>query len=108
MTKQISEKTREKRVSDFIKRYKFLYDKKYYKTNKVSCAHYESWAAQGKAGGCSICNTKHYNYTIHNKRWTKKYKESTNTSWSFNGMGNLCTFCYYEVEKQCDYGFVKY
>jgi hypothetical protein len=110
--KQISQETRAKRISKLIASTKFLSNPKYYKTNKVSCAAWDSWAAQGKVGGCSICNTNHYNFNIHNTRHnhapfiifstTKKHWPSVNIG------GKLCSNCYNEVEKQCNYVFKKY
>ena len=112
--KEILQQTREKRIKDFISSHKFLSNSKYYKTNKVSVAHYESWAAQGKAGGCRICNANHYNYTIHNKRYTTPIGgehticRTKGNAWIWQKIGNLCSKCYEEVEKQCSFNFTKY
>jgi len=97
-----------KKVKEFIKLKKILREKKYYKTNKVSCAHFGSWAAQGKAGGCFICNNNYYNYTLHNRRFSTRSATQKVSSWSFIEFGNLCSECYSELEKQCNYIFEKY
>ena len=106
--KEILQKTREERVKSFISRYKFLSNSKYYKTNKVSSAAWDSWAAQGKAGGCYVCNVKHYNYSIKNKRYTTT-KGGKGHNWSFQDIGKgICSKCYEEVERQCSFKFIKY
>lgn len=105
--KNINNKTREKRISNFIRSIKYLYNKKYYKINKVSCAAWDSWAAQGKAGGCRICNNNFYNKTLHNKRASTR-KNGYKSDWVFNHFGHLCDECYDELEKQLDYEFIKY
>jgi hypothetical protein len=106
--KEITQKTREQRIRTLIASSKFLNNTKYFKTNKVSVAAYDSWAARGQVGGCSKCNSKSYIYTIHNKRLTK----SSNVfggSWSSRDIGgHLCEECYKEVEKQCNYKFLKW
>ena len=99
-------RTLEEKISDFIKRYKFLSDKKYYKTNKISVAAWDSWAANGQAGGCDVCDAKHHNYTLHNTRYSIGH--SGKGAWSWNGFGNLCSGCYSELERQVDYEFIKY
>src|SRR3990167_9632945 len=53
--KEITQKTREQRIRSLIASSKFLNDTKYFKTNKVSVAAYDSWAAKGQVGGCSKC-----------------------------------------------------
>ncbi len=108
MKGKILQKTREQGVRDFIKRWKYLANPKYFKTNKISAAHWESWAAQGKAGGCCICNVGHYNYSLHNKRYTTT-AGGKGQSWSFQQMGRgVCSECYTEIEKQCNYSFTKF
>jgi hypothetical protein len=107
-TKEIKPETRIQRVRDFISKYKFLSDKKYYKTNKVSVAAYDSWAAQGQAGGCCLCPVTNYFYGIHNKRYTTIGKNK-GRAWSWQEIGgNLCSGCYDEIEKQCNYKFEKF
>ena len=106
--REIKRETREQRVKSFIKEYKFLSDKKYYKTNKVSVAAYDSWAARGQAGGCRLCNCKSYIYNIHNKRYTTIEREK-GRAWHWQEIGgNLCSPCYQEVEKQCNYEFERF
>ena len=71
--KAINEKTRTKRVKDMITNVKWLNNPKYFKTNKVSIAAWDSWAAQGQAGGCGVCGVSHHNATVYNKRHTKDF-----------------------------------
>ena len=104
--KEITEKTRESRVKNFIGRYKFLSNPKYFKSNKVSTAAWDSWAARGQAGGCTICNVKHHNYTFHNKRFTTTSNSSKGRGWSWQRFGEVCSTCYSEIEKQCNYKFI--
>lgn len=101
--KELKQETIEQRIRYFIKKIKFLSNIKYYKNNRVSCAAYDSWAARGQAGGCRICNSNCYNYTLHNNRNTGKHKH-----WHFNEFGKICSRCYTELEKQCNYKFKKY
>lgn len=101
--KPITPETREKRIRDLIAGCKFLSNPKYHKTNKISCAAWDSWAAQGTAGGCHVCNVGHYNYSFHNKRHPGK-----RSHWTWNEMFNLCGGCYSELEKQVNYTFEKY
>lgn len=108
MKKEIAQSTREQRIKRFIASRKFLSNSKYHKTNKISCAHFESWAARGQAGGCRLCNCGHYNYTIHNKRYTTTSRNSNRMVWHYAAIGKLCSECYAEVEKQCNYEFKKY
>ena len=46
---------------------KYLHYQKYYKNNKWSIAHFESWAVQGKAGSCP-CGCGWYDSTLINSR----------------------------------------
>lgn len=103
MVRELKQETIEKRIKSFIQRYKFLKNEKYYKTNKVSVAAYDSWAARGQAGGCSTCNCEHYIYSLYNKRATGKEKW-----WHSNKFGSFCRRCYQELERQCNYKFEKY
>lgn len=106
--KEIKQETRISRVKDFIAQYKFLSDSKYYKTNKVSVAAYDSWAAQGQAGGCCLCPATNHHYGIHNKRYTTMGKEK-GRGWSWQKIGgDLCSACYDEIEKQLNYKFNKW
>lgn len=106
MKKQIKPETIIKNVKHLIEGKKFLKDAKYYKTNKVSCAAWDSWAARGQAGGCDTCNIGHHNYSLHNKRYSKGH--SGKGAWSWNTFGKLCSECYEELEKQVKYKFIKY
>lgn len=110
--KKISGKRRNELVKSYIQKVKYLQDKKYYKTNKVSCAAWDSWAATGKAGSCSICHIGYYNYTLHNKRstTTKNYGlfSHKHSNWAFQEYGKFCCECYNEILKQCNYEFKQY
>jgi hypothetical protein len=107
--KDISQKTRESRVKNFIGRLKFLSNPRYFKTNKVSSAHWESSAAQGKAGGCYLCPANYYIYTFHNKRYTTTNQSYKGKEFYWQNIGGkLCDTCYYEIEKQCNYKFDKW
>ena len=105
--KPILEKTRQNRVSNFIERIKFLSDSKHYKYIKVSWAAYDSWAAQGQAGGCNICNVAHYNCSFQHKRRTT-LKGGKPKEYHWNEFGKICSACFDEIEKQCNYKFIKF
>ena len=68
--KQLAESTINRNIEKLISSVKFLNDPKYYKNNFWQFAHWESSAAQGKAGGCRTCRAGHYNATLKNKRHT--------------------------------------
>lgn len=107
--REITEKTRQDRVKSFIGRYKFLKDPKYYKTNKVSVAAWDSWAAQGTAGGCVICPAGYHIHSVKNKRYTTTNKDASRREWYWQKVGgDLCDVCYRELEKQCNYEFNKF
>ena len=107
MKKEIKQKTRKQRIKLFISTNKFFSNKKYFKTNKIATAAYDSWAARGEAGrGCRTCNSKGFNFTLHNKRCTTKRGNSRH--WCFEDFGNFCSDCYEEIERQCGYNFKKY
>lgn len=59
---------RDKSVTDLINRVKWLSDPKFYKTNYWSMAHFQSWAVQGKAGGCCACHNDYYAGSLCNTR----------------------------------------
>ena len=105
--KEILQKTRESRVKNFIGRWKFLSNSKYFSTNKVATAAWDSWAARGQAGGCQICGVKHHNMSFHNKRFTTT-KGSKGRGWCWQEFGEVCSTCYVEIEKQCNYKFITY
>ncbi len=107
MKKEILQKTRESRVKSFIERYKFLSDKKYFKDIRVSVAAYDSWAALGSAGSCEISGTSHYFYGFQHKRFTTKSGQKSHEA-HWNSWGKICSPCYDEIEKQCDYKFIKF
>lgn len=98
----------EKIVKKFIQNTKILRDRKFYKTNKVSLAAYDSRAAIGLAGGCNICKAKHYNATFHNKTFTTMKGDKRSREWYWQEFGKVCEECLEEIEKQCDYKFIKY
>lgn len=104
MNRKIADSTRKKRIEELIKSSKFLSGKKYFKTNKVGVAAWDSCAAQGQAGGCGVCNVGHHNYSVYNKRHTTKWQRS----WHSNEITKLCGGCYSELEKQCSYEFEKW
>ena len=105
--KPISEKTRIKRVKSFIERHKFLANSKHHKYIRVSVAAFDSWAARGQAGGCGICNVKHYNCSFQHSRYTTtRGGESKRYHW--NEIGQVCSDCYREIEKQCKYKFLTF
>jgi len=104
---EIKQKTREDRIKRFIAGIKFLQDPKHYKNIKVSWAAYDSWAAKGQAGGCSVCNAGHYNCSFQHKRFTTR-KQNEPREYHWNDFGKICSACYEEVEKQCGYKFVKF
>jgi hypothetical protein len=107
MRKEIKQSTRESRVKHFIARIKFLANSKYYKNIKVSWAAYDSWAAQGQAGNCQICNVKHYNCSFQHKRRTT-ISGNKPEKYYWNEFGKICSACYYEIERQCNYKFTKF
>jgi len=107
MKEEIKQSTRESRVKHFIDRIKFLVNPKHYKNIKVSWASYESWAAQGQAGGCCICNVGHYNCSFQHKRFTTKKGQKPH-KYHWNEFGKICSACFDEVEKQCNYKFIKF
>jgi len=77
----------EKRISDLIQGVKFLRDRKFYKTNFWSIAHFQSWARQGKVGSCA-CGVGHYYGSLCNtRRHTRK--------------GGSVEHCKHVVEKLC-------
>ena len=96
--RDITEKTRVSRVRDFIGRNKFFQPKHF---NNTVCywAAYDSWAAQGTAGGCNACYTEHYNAVIENKR---KWKSNLILGSRKRGdkIAEVCGDCFYEIEKQ--------
>jgi len=75
---------------------KFLQDEKYYKNNYWSWAAWDSFAAQGSAGGCGCCSAKHYEGTLINKRYHIKYHEVSR---------KLCSDCVSKVEEIINYKF---
>ena len=107
MKKQILQKTREQRVKSYIQQIKFLADPKHHKNLRVSVAAYGSWAARGKAGGCYICNADHHNYTFQHKRRTTT-SGNIPREYFWNPFGDMCSECFDEVEKQCNYKFIKF
>jgi len=78
---------------------KFLNDAKFYKNNYWSIAAWDSWAAQGQAGGCHTCNVKHYNGTLCNTRASHDLCRHVS--------GNICTECIAKVETELGYKFNK-
>lgn len=97
--REITQKTREQRIRNFITNNKYLSNSKYHKNNYVSVAHWESWTAQGKCGGCIICS-QNPRYQFHNKRMTHTICKEIHS-------GNLCGSCFEEVEKQMGVSFKK-
>jgi hypothetical protein len=76
--RQLAKSTIENRVKGKIDKIKFLNDPKYFKNNYWDIAHFESWAANGKAGGCHCCNNNYYNASLHNKRHNDKHSSHGN------------------------------
>jgi len=107
MKKEILQKTREQWVKSFIQSIKFLDDKKYHKNIKVSCAAWDSWAARGQAGGCRICNAGHYNYSFQQTRRTTISGNKPKV-YHWNEFGKVCSSCFDEIEKQCNFNFKKF
>lgn len=68
--KPLLEKTIDSRIRKYILGNKFLREEKYFKANQWSMATWDSWAAQGKCGGCMFCRSKGYIATLRNKRAT--------------------------------------
>lgn len=106
MKKEIKQTTREQRVKVFISKWKFLSNPKYYKNIDMSWAAYDSFAAKGQAGNCNICGIGHYNCSFRHKRFTTKMGERPQ-EYHWNEFGNICSACFGEVEKQCNYKFIK-
>jgi hypothetical protein len=85
-----------KHIKQNIENNKFLANPKYHKNNYWSVAHFESWAVQGKAGGCTCCKkTRHYNATLYNKRATNGGKNK----WG-ELSGRYCNECMVNIEKE--------
>lgn len=91
-----------KRLTEFIKGNKFLNDSKYYKNNVWSLAAFDSWAANGQAGGCSICKNKYYNASLENKR---RPKAGSTFKWKCNEIFKVCSRCKYAIEENIEYKF---
>lgn len=88
-----------------IDRIKYLKDKKYYKNNIWSMAHWDSSAARGYAGGCSCCSAKHYNGRLENKRNTGE-NNNIYSNWKGNRItGKLCHKCIEKIEEIINYKF---
>lgn len=87
---------REKRIGGIIQSNKFLRDPKYFKNNYWSMAAWDSWAAQGKAGGCSGCGVGYYSATLHNKRRTTML--GGGEAFCKEASGNFCCDCLNFIE----------
>lgn len=74
-----------------IEKNKFFNDSKYWKNNYWSWAAWDSWAAQGKAGGCSTCRENYYIATLANTRANNKFCKQVS--------GHFCNACVDEIEK---------
>lgn len=104
--KKLLEKTITNRIKRYIEGNKYLRDAKYYKNNYWSWAAWDSWAAQGQAGGCGICNNKYHNASLRNKRaCTRKggdcYKYTVDVS------VNICSSCVTKIHKILGVNFDK-
>lgn len=97
---------RDKSLTDLIARIKFLRDTKFYKNNYWSWAAWDSWAAQGKAGGCSCCHNDYYNGSLRNKRAHTK-RGGRNEKWAVDVSPNLCYDCVTEIHKKINTEFQK-
>lgn len=111
---QIRKDNRPKSVEKYILGNKFLREPKHYKNNYWSWAAWDSWAAQGKAGGCGCCSEGSYNGTLKNKR-AKTYKGKTYhgqirppEKYPIDVSRNLCSDCIYEIHKQIGVEFKKH
>lgn len=108
--KVINEKTRTERIKDMITNSKWLNSSKFFKTNKVSIAAWDSWAAQGSAGGCEVCFVKHHNATVYNKRNSSGRRFGRyGSKWHSNPVSRqMCSECYNELKKQIGFQFVEW
>ena len=95
--KQLAEKTIIKRIQDYISNNKYLSDPKYFKNNYWSMAAWDSWAAKGQAGGCSICNNNFYNASLRNKRANTTHG-GQNKRWHVEVSSNVCSECVKRIE----------
>lgn len=95
---QIRIDNRPKAVEKYVLGNRYLRESKYHKNNYWSVAHWQSWAAQGKAGGCGICGEGYYNATLHNKR--KNTDRGGKKSWLPTVSCNVCGECMRLIEQQ--------
>lgn len=98
-TKERRQQIKEERHLKWLRNYtisnKYLADKKYYKNNKWSIAHWQSWAAQGKVGSCP-CGCGYYNGTLTNKR-SRTYKGGIENSCKEVSV-HFCENCIQKIE----------
>ena len=97
MPRQLADSTILRNIEKMIESNKFLNDSKYYKNNNWSMASWDSWAAQGQAGGCSTCNNDFYNGTLTNKR--ASHDSCRHVSETF------CLYCIQKIEKELNVKF---
>lgn len=88
------------KIEKHIQNNKFLANPKYYKNNYWSVAHFQSWAARGQDGGCTLCKAKHYNATLCNKRATHGGRNITKSL-----KGKYCDKCFKAIEEKLNIKF---
>lgn len=98
---------REKQISSLVVENKYFSNPIHHKNNYWSWAAWDSWAAQGKAGGCGYCANKHYNATLKNKR-AKTKSGGNNEQWPVDCSRNICYECVKLVEKNIGVEFKRY
>lgn len=103
---QIRIDNRPKMVEKYILGNRYLRDPKYHKNNYWSWAAWDSWAAQGKDGGCGICREGHYNATLENKR--HKTDRGGRKSWLPYVSCHICSTCVEMIEKQLGIKFTRW
>lgn len=106
---QIKNDKRPDNVKAYITRNKYLRNPIHHKNNYWSWAAWDSWAAQGKAGGCGCCRNGYYSGTLKNKR-AKTYKGKLGRSekYPIDVSLNLCSECVNEIHKQIGTEFKKH
>lgn len=92
MPRKLAESTIERNIKKYIAGNKYLNDSKYYKNNRWSLAAWDSWAAEGKAGGCCTCNNNYYNGTLVNTR--------ASHDWCKQVSGSFCHDCIQKIIKE--------
>lgn len=83
---------------------KYLADKKYYKNNYWSIAHWQSWAAQGKDGSCP-CGCGYYNGTLYNRR--ANTKKGGKSAFCRDVSSHFCENCIIKIEDILGHKFTR-